>query len=204
MRERNQEVYQAKKEEVMEKCFNCYAENGLMGTGIKALADACGFSKASLYTYFNSLDDLIIESTAYCMAKVEDDFMQKAPTNPADIARFFREVPYWTAKEHGKKYRLMYQIYTHPKYIEYGKEFFRGVNRRYTEYAKALEPKIGIPYTVITPLIFILVRACVHYAMFEDEYYLRCQMEILEQGVRMFVEREKGKPAADGKADQNH
>lgn len=98
----------------------------------------------------------------------------------------------------------MYQIYTHPKYIEYGKEFFRGVNRRYTEYAKALEPKIGIPYTVITPLIFILVRACVHYAMFEDEYYLRCQMEILEQGVRMFVEREKGKPAADGKADQNH
>ena len=106
LRERNQEVYQAKKEEVMEKCFNCYAENGLMGTGIKALADACGFSKASLYTYFNSLDDLIIESTAYCMAKVEDDFMQKAPTDPADIARFFREVPYWTAKEHGKKYRL--------------------------------------------------------------------------------------------------
>ena len=40
--------------------------------------------------------------------------------------------------------------------------------------------------------------------MFEDEYYLRCQMEILEQGVRMFAEREKGKPAADGKANQNH
>lgn len=189
LRERNQEVYQAKKEEVMEKCFNCYAENGLMGTGIKALADACGFSKASLYTYFNSLDDLIIESTAYCMARVEDDFMQKAPTDPADIARFFREVPYWTAKEHGKKYRLMYQIYTHPKYIEHGKKFFDGVNQRYTEYAKQLEPKLGIPYSVLTPLIFIFVRASVHYALFEDEYYLKSQLDVLDQTVPLLIEK---------------
>ena len=172
MREWNQEVYQAKKEEVMEKCFNCYAENGLMGTGIKALADACGFSKASLYTYFNSLDDLIIESTAYCMAKVEDDFMQKAPTDPADIARFFKEVPYWTAKEHGKKYR-------------------QGVSQRYTEYAKQLEPKLGIPYSVLTPLIFIFVRASVHYALFEDEYYLKSQLDILEQAVPLVIEKFK-------------
>ena len=47
----------------MEVCFNCYAENSLTGTGIQALADACGLSKASLYTYFDTLDDLIVEST---------------------------------------------------------------------------------------------------------------------------------------------
>ncbi len=73
----------------------------------------------------------------------------------------------------------MYQIYTHPKYMEHGKRFFEGVNERYTAYAKQLELKIGIPYDVITPLIFIFVRACEHYAMFEDEYYLNSQMEVL-------------------------
>ena len=83
----------------------------------------------------------------------------------------------------------MYQIYTHPKYIEHGKKFFEGVNERYTEYAKLLEPKIGIPYTVITPLIFIFVRACVHYAMFEDEYYLKTQMEVLKQGAALFADK---------------
>mgnify|MGYP007009394247 FL=1 len=62
-------------------------------------------------------------------------------------------------------------------------------DRRYTEYAKRLEPKIGIPYTVITPLIFIFVRACVHYAMFEDEYYLKTQMEVLKQGVALFADK---------------
>ena len=171
-----EEQHNARKCEMMEKCFECYAENGLTGTGIKALAAACGCTTGNLYSYFNSVDELIIESTAYCMEKVEDDFMEMAPTDPKDVVRFVKEIPYWTAKKHGKK-------------------FFEGVNERYTEYAKRLEPKIGIPYTVITPLIFIFVRACVHYAMFEDEYYLQTQMEVLKQGVALFVDKYKANQA---------
>lgn len=180
-----------RKTEIMERCFECYAENGFTGTGIKALAAACGCTTGNLYAYFKNLDELIIESTAHCMAKVEDDFMAKAPTDAEDVMRFIEEIPYWTAKKHGKKYRLMYQVYTHPKYIEYGKKFFEGVDKRYTEYAKLLEPKLGIPCDVLTPLIFILVRACVHYAMFGDEYYLKSQTEILKQTVGMFADKYK-------------
>ena len=33
-----EEQHNARKREMMEKCFECYAENGLTGTGIKALA----------------------------------------------------------------------------------------------------------------------------------------------------------------------
>ena len=195
-----EQQHNERKREMMEKCFECYAENGLTGTGIKALADACGCTKANLYSYFKNLDELIIESTAYCMEKVEDDFMEMAPTDPKDAMRFIEDIPYWTAKEHGKKYRLMYQIYTHPKYIEYGKKFFEGVNERYTEYAKLLEPKIGIPYTTITPLIFIFVRACVHYAMFEDKYYLKSQMEVLKQGVALFADKYRSQYLNGGNA----
>lgn len=180
-----------RKTEIMERCFECYAENGFTGTGIKALAAACGCTTGNLYAYFKNLDELIIESTAHCMAKVEDDFMAKAPTDAEDVIRFIEEIPYWTAKKHGKKYRLMYQVYTHPKYIEYGKKFFKGVDKRYTEYAKLLESKLGIPCDVLTPLIFILVRACVHYAMFEDEYYLKSQTEILKQTVGLFADKYK-------------
>ncbi len=189
MRAVNEKAHQARKVEIMERCFDCYAENGLFGVGIKGIAERCGCNSATLYLYFDNLDDLVVQSTAYCMAKVEDDFMAKAPRDPKDVLRFIEEVPYWTAKMHGKKYRLMYQVYTHPKYIEYGKRFFEGINKRYTAYAKQLEPKIGIPYTVITSLIFIFVRACVHYAMFEDEYYLKSQMDVLKQGVLLFMDK---------------
>ena len=102
------------------------------------------------------------------------------------------EVPYWTAKEHGKKYCLMYQVYTSPKYKKYGQEFFKGVDQRYTEYAKSLESKLGIPYEKITPLIFILIRASVHYALFEDEFYLKSQLSILKEALILFIDKYKG------------
>ena len=192
MRPVNKEARRAKQIEIMEGCFDCYAKNGLAGVGVKAISEACGCNVASIYQYFENLDDLIIQSTEYCMSKVEDDFMAKAPTDVDDLWRFIEEIPYWTARKHGAKYRLMYQVYTHPKYREYGQKFFKGVDERYTEYARSLEDKIGIPYQKLTPLIFILVRACVHYALFEDEFYLKSQIEVLKETLVLFIEKYSG------------
>ena len=183
------EQWNAKKVSIMEKCFNGFTELGLHGTGIRSLAKHCGYNPSMIYTYFEDLDDLIIQSTEHCMSKVEDEFMKKAPTDVEDLWRFIDEIPYWTAKKHGKKYRLMYQVYTHPKYREHGKKFFEGVNERYTEYAKSLEPKLGIPFDKLTPLIFILIRACVHYALFEDEFYLKSQIAVLKETLELFIEK---------------
>lgn len=187
MRVRNNEIYNEKKEQIMKACFDCFAENGLHGTGISTVAEYAGVSKATIYVYFSDLDQLITESTAYCMAKVEDDFMAKAPKSIDDLERFIDEIPYWTAKTHGKKYRLMYQVYTHPKYIEFGKRFFKGVDERYLQYAKTLEPKLNISCEIITPLIFFFIRACVHYALFEDEFYLNSQIQLLKKSIKLFV-----------------
>lgn len=121
------------------------------------------------------------------MEKVEDDFMALAPTSLEDVNRFLDEMPYWTKNKHGEKYRLMYQVYTHPKYYLEGKKFFEGVSKRYQEYAKKLESVIGISSDILTPLIFIFVRASVHYALFEDEYYLKSQIKVLKLAVSAFL-----------------
>ena len=189
MRTVNEEARRHRQIEIMETAFSCYAENGFCTVGIKEIAKACGCSATALYLYFDNLDDLIIKSTEYCMSKVEDDFMAKAPTDVEDLWRFIDEIPDWTAKKHGKKYRLMYQIYTHPKYREYGRKFFQGVDERYSEYARSLEPKLGIPHEKLTPLIFILIRACVHYALFEDEFYLQAQIAVLKETLALFLSK---------------
>ena len=185
------EYREEKKKEIMEKCYECYCENGLRDTGIKELGKYCGMTSANLYAYFDNVDDLIVQSTEYCMSKVEDEFMALAPEIPQDILRFINEIPYWTAKNHGKKYRLMYQVYTHPKYIEHGKKFFAGVSDRYKEYARRLSPKLGIPYDILSGFIFTFVRASVHYAMFEDEYYLKMQMKALKISVFSILNQNK-------------
>ena len=189
---RRPEYREEKKKEIMEKCYECYCENGLRDTGIKELGKYCGMTSANLYAYFDNVDDLIVQSTEYCMSKVEDEFMALAPENPQDILRFINEIPYWTAKNHGKKYRLMYQVYTHPKYIEHGKKFFAGVSDRYTEYARRLSPKLGLPADILSGFIFTFVRSAVHYAMFEDEYYLKMQMKVLKRSVFSILNHNDG------------
>lgn len=189
MRVVNFEAHEKKKVEIMEKCYERIAERGFNRVGIRELGKACGISSGSLYTYFEDFDDLIIQATEHCMSRVEDEFMAKAPKDAGDIMRFIDEIPYWTAKNHGKKYRLMYQIYTNPKYIQNGKKFFEGVNKRYVEYARSLEPKIGIPHEILVAFIFILVRASVHFALFEDEFYLKAQTSVLKQSVLALVEK---------------
>ena len=191
MRVRNEESYQRKKAEIMEASFAAYAHGGLSSTGIKALAKECGCSVAALYTYFDNLDDLIIQSTAHCMAKVEDEFMARAPKSAGDLEAFINETPHWTAEKHGASYRLMYQVYTHPKYREYGKEFFKGVNERYRAYAAELAAGLELPADALTGLIFVFVRACVHYALFEDEEYLNAQLGVLKTSIALFVSQAK-------------
>ncbi len=191
MEARHSKMHEVKKVKLMERCFDCYADYGLSAVGIRTLGKYCESNPANLYTYFNDLDDLIIQATAHCMSKVEDDFMAKAPTDVSQLEQFFKEIPYWTAKEHGKKYRLMYQVYTHPKYREHGKKFFEGVNQRYTEYANLLEHKLNIPADVLRPMIFVFVRACVHYALYEDEFYLQEQLKLLKMSIKMYQNQQK-------------
>ena len=103
MRTVNEQARREKRIDIMEKCFDCYAEHGLTEVGVKTIAEACGCNVASLYQYFENLDDIIVQSTEYCMSKVEEDFMAKVPTDVGELWRFIDEVLYLTAKKDGKK-----------------------------------------------------------------------------------------------------
>ena len=178
--------------ELLEVCFDTFCRYGLENTSMQKLSEACGVTNAALVYYFGSKDNIVIESTALCMAKVEDDFMARAPQSLDDIERFLREMPYVTAELHGAKYRFMYQVYSSPKYIEHGREFFKGVNIRYHRYAEILSDKLGLPVDFIQGMIYIFVRACVHYAMFGDEEYLNLQLQTIRTSLAMSIKGLRG------------
>ena len=71
--------------------------------------------------------------------------MALAPKSPEDILRFIDEVPYWTAEKHGKNTVLCIRFTLTPNILSTAEEFVRGVTQRYTEYARSLSPKLGIP-----------------------------------------------------------
>ena len=181
-----------RKKEFLKKCFDVCCRNGLENTTLLMLSQACGVTNATLLYYFETKDNIIIEATAYCMAKVEDEFMERAPEDYGDIERFLNEMPYITAKLHGEKYRFMYQVYASPKYHEHGIEFFQGVNVRYRRYAEMLSEKLGMPADFIQGMTYLFVRACIHFALFEDEDYLQLQLNAIRTSLRVFIATKTG------------
>ena len=169
---------------------------------MRMLSEACGVSNAALVYYFETKERIVIEATAHCMAKVEDDFMALAPQNAPDIERFLCQMPHVTAEMHGAKYRFMYQVYASPKYRQKGRLFFEGVNRRYGQYARQLSGKLGLPADYIQGMTYAFVRACVHYALFEDEEYLNLQLNAIRTSLRaVLAAKNKARPVpTDGAA----
>ena len=58
---------------------------------------------------------------------------------------------------------------------------------------KEFRAKVGIPHEKITPLIFILIRECVHHALFEDEFYLKSQIAVLKETLELFIAKYNSK-----------
>ena len=65
------------------------------------------------------------------------------------------------------------------------------MSRRYTEYAQRLSPVLGIREDILTGFIFLFVRASVHYALFEDKYYLESEMKALKLSVFAVLKENK-------------
>lgn len=71
--------------------------------------------------------------------------------------------------------------------MEHGQTFFKGVNVCYRQYAQLLSAKLQMPSDYIQGMIYVFVRACVHYAMFEDEEYLNLQLQAIRTSLRAYI-----------------
>ena len=89
------------------------------------------------------------------------------------------------------KYNFWQQAYENPNAVyacvNQGKDFFRGVNVRYHQYAVELSGKLGLPAAYVQGMIYIFVRACVHYALFEDEEYLQLQLNAIRASLTAYL-----------------
>lgn len=169
-----------KKIDIMEKSFARYCETGLRDTGIKDLAKACGMTAPNFYSYFDNLDQLIVEATEHCMIKIENEILDAAPTTREEIAPFIEYIFGHSRELHSKEYRFMYQVFTSPAFLEAGKKFRMRQYERYSKYAQGLEEVLGVSRYLILTWILSLEQSIVQYAMFENEQMYILQKRSLE------------------------
>ena len=60
------------------------------------------------------------------------------------------------------------------------------------EALSGLSGKLGMPTDFIQGMTYLFVRACVHYALFEDEDYLQLQLNAIRTSLRAFIAMKTG------------
>ena len=56
----------------------------------------------------------------------------------------------------------------------------------------SLSGKLGMPADFIQGMTYLFVRACVHFALFEDEDYLQLQLNAIRTSLRAFIAMKTG------------
>lgn len=171
---------QRKKVEIMEKCFARFCETGLRDTGIKDLAKACGMTAPNFYSYFDNLDQLIVECTAHCIRKIEDEFYENAPKSKEDIFPYIEKMIDPDNNSHAKEYRFMHQVYTSPAFLEYGKKYKSEQYARFRKEAEELAPVLNVSWYLILSWIICFEETLVEYALFENSTRLIIQKVLLK------------------------
>ena len=56
----------------------------------------------------------------------------------------------------------------------------------------SISGKLGMPTDFIQGMTYLFVRACVHFALFEDEDYLQLQLNAIRTSLRAFIATKAG------------
>lgn len=190
----SEEKKQQKKIEIMEKSFARYCETGLRDTGIKDLAKACGMTAPNFYSYFDNLDQLIVEATEHCMIKIENEILSQAPKTREEIPAFIEKMIVPSRDFHSKEYRFMYQVFASPAFLEHGKRFRNRQFLRYRKYAEEMEKVLDVSWYLILEWILNLEQAIIQYALWENSNMYALQKIGLENMAMSMLERDGKDP----------
>lgn len=98
----------SKKQLIIEKAVELFAENGFESTSVQQITERCGISKGAFYLYFKSKDELIIGLIDYFLSNIISDIEQSVSNdkNPDQLLYNYLYVTLREFKKHAKFAKL--------------------------------------------------------------------------------------------------
>ena len=173
-----------KKQNMMDTILQLYVNQGLENTSMRDVAAALKINVSTLYGYFRSKEDMVIEVTKHYMEQLEEKFEEEhrhiAPDLKTEVQHIFRLL---TGEK--QSLRFIYQVVSSPLYGERGR---RELEKIYSEYMKFSE-MLAVAYHIDPDRFeeaFLLFVATVHdFCLWDTEEFvdkkMRCIYYLIDQ-----------------------
>lgn len=165
-------------DEILEISFRYLTEHGLENTSIRDLAQETGMSLGSIYYWFESKDDLIINSVKYGLSKSSLKIFNYA-FEAIDNVEVFLENIMNIVQEEQKALRVVFQAATSPVYGDTIRKNAKPLNNSYDECIEILARSMNASYEEIKPIVYLFVATVLDYIVWDDSEFSKSQLEYI-------------------------
>lgn len=173
-------------EEVLDVSFDYLTKNGLENTSMRDLCNGIGMSLGSMYYWFDSKEDIVVNSAEYGLSKVAGKLFEYAFDTIHDLKAFFDG--FLDVVDQNKEYlKFVYQVATSPFYGDRVRKKADGLNETYEKYIRKLSDIIRVPYDKLFPIVFLVISTMLDYVVWEDYDISKIQFDYLYNTLKQMV-----------------
>ena len=141
-----------KKDYIIEKCYECFVKNGIEKTTTRDFGIAADVNANTLYYYFTSKNEILIECVNYGYSQLESAFfdaLKEFDQSSFDIFPRLTQI----GLDFAPKMRFLHQAVSSPAFEEYRADQFNKVNAFYDRLGAELAKRFECPYELIKDYI---------------------------------------------------
>ena len=155
-----------KRDFIIEKCYECYVENGIEHTSTRNFCTAASLNTNTLYYYFDNKEQILTECVNYGYKKLENA-MFEAMDNGTPCEIFKKLIKVWV--NFSPEMRFLCQAVSSPAYEKRRQKQFTELNSFYDRFGRKFAQRFDCPYDVIRPYIHEILTLMSYYSLWGSE-----------------------------------
>ncbi len=149
---------------IIEKSYECFVKNGIEHTTTRDFCDAANVNANTLYYYFESKNQILIECVNYGYKQLENELfgaLKEFDKSSFDIFPRLTQI----GLDYAPQMRFLHQAVSSPTYEEHREAQFKKVNDFYDRLGQELAERFECPYELIKSYIHEIMTLLSYYSL---------------------------------------
>lgn len=168
-----------RKLEMLEKILLLYVNQGLDNTSMRDVAKLLDINISTLYDYFASKEDLVMETARFYMLGLKNKLLEKHISIDPDMKKEVKFL-FDILVEEKENLRFIYQVISSPTYGERGRKELKEIYTEYFSFSDLLADAYKIDRKIFEAAFMLFVSVIHDYCLWDNEEYARKKMRFIE------------------------
>lgn len=157
-----------KKEFIIEKCFECFVQNGIESATTREFCAAAGINSNTLYYYFGSKNDILVECVNYGYTQLESalfEALKEFDKSSFDIFPRLIQI----GLDYAPQMRFLNQAVSSPTYEKHRDDQFKKVSAFYDRLGEELSQRFECPHELIRDHIHEIMTLMSYFSLWGSQ-----------------------------------